>query len=181
MIICNWFEWPPFCYLAMCSLQKGGQSNQLQIIMHQLCWLGIKQVVYLACSKCTALVKLVLHATIVCSLVAFLASHRYHTFQLFSNLHFLGLTFFHRKDAFWMGYQLCFQSRPLWSLLVWWGCACNHRNKINSQKMFISPSKSLIWWYTRVFPTTTIPFTEASKQVRFCNNMDDTCTEMNLN
>ena len=85
MIIRNWFDWPPFSCLAMCSLQKGGQSNQLQIIMHQLCWLGIKQVVYLACSKCTALVKLVqLHASIVCSLVAFLASHWYHTFQSFT-------------------------------------------------------------------------------------------------
>ena len=75
---------------------KGGQSNQLQTIMHQLCRLDIKQVDYLARSKCTALVKLVLHASIVSSLVAFLAS--YHTFQSFSNLHFLGFAFFHSKD-----------------------------------------------------------------------------------
>jgi len=26
-----------------------------------------------------------------------------------------------------------------------------------------------------------LPFTEASKQVRYCNNMDDTCTEVDLN
>ena len=96
---------------------------------------------------------------------------------------FLASPFFTAK-MFLMVYQLFFQSRPLWNQLVWWGCAYNHRNKINSLKMIISPSKSLmIWilWYTWVFPTTTTPFTEASKQARFCNNMDDTCTEMNLN
>ena len=36
--------------------------------------------------------------------------------------------------------------RPLWSLLVWWGCAYNHRNKSNFWKMIISPSKSLMIW-----------------------------------
>ena len=94
------------CYKHIAKQQKGGQSNQLQIIMHQLYWLGIKQIVYLACSKCTALVKLVLHASILCSLrlVAFLASHWYHTFHSFSNLHFLGLTYFHSKNVFLNGY-----------------------------------------------------------------------------
>ena len=62
MIICNWLDWLSFCCLAMCSVQK--ESNQLQIIMHQLCRLGIKQVVYLACSKFRALAKLILHASI---------------------------------------------------------------------------------------------------------------------
>jgi len=51
---------------------------------------------------CTASIKLVLHYRIVCSLVAFLASQWYHTFQLFSNFHFLGLAFFHSKDIFLM-------------------------------------------------------------------------------
>ena len=75
-----------FLLFSYVSITKGGQSNQLQIIIHQLCWLGIKQVVYLACSKCTALFKLVLHASIFCILVAFLASQWYLTFQSFSNL-----------------------------------------------------------------------------------------------
>ena len=40
---------------------------------------------------------------------------------------------------------------------------------------------SMIWtlWLTWEFPTK--PFRKASKQVRYCNNMDDTCTEMNMN
>ena len=73
--------------------------------------LVIKRVVYLARSKCTALVKLVLHASIVCSLVAFLASQWYHTFQLFSNLHFLGLAFFHSKDVFLNGISTLFSKQ----------------------------------------------------------------------
>ena len=76
--------------------------------MHQLCWLGIKQVIYLACSKFTALIKLVSHANIVCSLVAFLASHLYHTFQSISNLQFLGLAFFPSKDVFLNGISTLF-------------------------------------------------------------------------
>ena len=48
-----------FCNEHVAKQQKGGQSNQLQIIKHQLCWLGIKQAVYLACCKFTALIKLV--------------------------------------------------------------------------------------------------------------------------
>ena len=87
---------------------------------------------------------------------------------------FLALPFFTAKMYFWMGYQLFFQSRPLWNLSVWSGCAyiigiCN--TKVDSWKMIIWPSKSLIWmlWYTWVFPTN---FTEESKQVRYCNNMN---------
>ena len=60
-------------------------------------------IVYLTCSKCTALVKFALRANIVSSLVAFLASQWYQTFQSFGNLHFLGLTFFHSKDVFLNG------------------------------------------------------------------------------
>ena len=124
MIICNWFDWPPFCCLTMCSLQKSGLSNQSQIIMHQLCWLGIKQVVYLACCKCTALVKLVLHASIVWSLVAFLASQWYHTFQLFSNLHFLGFAFFHSKDAFLNGISYYLVEGFMVDLKIFWAWLC---------------------------------------------------------
>ena len=47
--------------------------------------------------------KFALHASIVSSLVAFLASQWYHTFQSFGNLYFLGLTFFHSKDVFLNG------------------------------------------------------------------------------
>jgi len=49
------------------------------------------------------LVKLVLHANIVCGLVASLASQWYHTFQSFSNLHFLDLAIFHSKNEFLNG------------------------------------------------------------------------------
>jgi len=48
MIICNWFDW-----------HISGQSTQ--IIMHQLCWLGIKQTVYLACSFSQVFYMLVLN------------------------------------------------------------------------------------------------------------------------
>jgi len=133
-----------------------------------------------ACSKCTVLVTLALHASAV-----WWHSWPHIDITPFSRTvtcTFLASPFFYSKNAFWMGYQLFFQSRPLWNQLVWWGCAYNHRNKINSWKIIFSQSESLmIWilWY--MVPTTTKPFTESSKQVRFCNNMDDTCTEMNLN
>ena len=75
---CMFFFW--ICsfirHLLLCSSQKSSQSNQLKIIIHRLCWLSIKQV-YLACSKCIALIMLVLHPNILCNLVAFLSSQWY--------------------------------------------------------------------------------------------------------
>ena len=71
MIICNWFDWPPN------QTTKNG-VNQANCKLSYVSYVDkvIKQEVYLhvAYSKCTALVKLALHASIVCRLVAFLAS-----------------------------------------------------------------------------------------------------------
>ena len=149
MIICNWFDWPPFCCLAMCScVHYKKTANHIIIIIHKLCWLGNKQVVYLARSKCTPLAKFVLHASVVCSLVAFLASQWYHTFQLFSNLLFLGLfsqqscIFEWDINSFFKAglYGTCLSN---WIVLISYIGTCT---TIDSQKMIISLSKSLMIW-----------------------------------
>jgi len=63
-MICTCLDWPPFRFLAMHSLQKVVyQTTKKKLSCIIISWLGIKQVVYIACSMCTALMKLVLHVS----------------------------------------------------------------------------------------------------------------------
>ena len=49
---CDWFDWPSFCNEHITKQQKAANQTNYKLSCISLCWLGIKQVVYIACSKC---------------------------------------------------------------------------------------------------------------------------------